>query len=308
MATNFPNGVSSYGVPLPSNIGIFSPFGSPLFVNGNNGSDGQDGKTPQTAFKTMGRAFTFVQSLGTIVLVGQIKEQLIAPLGVSSVTIIGGSTRPRYGNEGSFANPLLDYAAAWRPPTSPAAATPLITLRQQGWKFQNILFDAPADAACIMARRQEDAVYPDASSFQVIGCQFSDGLIGIQDLGGAYNYLVDSCIFRRLTRGIYSSGVADIAIPLMDTIQNCIFQDCTNGIQSDFTEALIQNNVFMNTTTATIDTSLTGAGARNFVINNYVSSVLANINPAGGFHGSATDIWRTFASATATAVVVSPPA
>lgn len=306
--TNFPNGATSFGAPLPG--GPFWPtFGQTvLYVNGNLGSDGQPGTSPDLAFKTMGRAFQFVQSGQTVIVEGQLTEQITAPLNVSDVTILGAGTRPRYGNESSFTNPLLDYAACWRPAATPLAATPNLTLRQQGWRFANILFDCPVDSSGVMMRRQEDATYPDASSASFYGCQFSDGAIGIEDVGGAYNVLTDGCLFRRLTGIAYKVTSTGIAVPLQNTIQNCVFQDNVNAIVGSFVEALIQNNILMNTTTQRINTiAIAAQGARNFVINNYVSSIAANINPAGGFTGSATDVWRTFANGTADPVVVSPP-
>lgn len=310
MATNFPNGLLSFGVPLPSDVAIYSPFGKPYFVNANSGSDGQAGTTPQTAFKTMARAFQFVQSLGSIGVIGQIKEELIAPLGVSSVTIFGASTRPRYGNESSFAAPLTDYGATWRPPAAPTAVTPLLTLRQQGWRFVNMLFDCPVDAAAVKLRRQEDAVYPDPSSASFINCQFSDGQNAIEDVGGSYNIYIGGCSFRRITsRAIYSSSQA-IALPLDWVIENNIFEDCDGGITAPLSNGLIQNNVFLDGATYHYANSkiVTTGGVRNMVINNYTYNVTANINPAGGYTGVASDIWRTFASAAAAAIVVSPPA
>jgi hypothetical protein len=43
------------------------------------------------------------------------------------------------------------------------------------------------------------------------------------------------------------------------------------------------------------------------VINNYVPNVAADIDPAHGYTGSATDVWRTFATDQADPVITSPP-
>lgn len=53
--TNFPNGLTSFGVPVMGNI----PFGKDSvawFVDPANGSDGNDGKSPTSAFQTLYRA------------------------------------------------------------------------------------------------------------------------------------------------------------------------------------------------------------------------------------------------------------
>lgn len=53
--TNYPNGVTSFGVPvLPSNL--FGKDSVAWFVDPVNGADGNDGKTPTSAFSTLYRA------------------------------------------------------------------------------------------------------------------------------------------------------------------------------------------------------------------------------------------------------------
>lgn len=53
--TNFPNGITSFGIPVLGNV----PFGKDSvawFVDPANGSDGNDGKSPTSAFSTLYRA------------------------------------------------------------------------------------------------------------------------------------------------------------------------------------------------------------------------------------------------------------
>lgn len=55
--TNFPDGVSSFGIPLLGGSGI--PFtGNYFFVKPHTGSDAQNGMSPTTAFKTLAFALT----------------------------------------------------------------------------------------------------------------------------------------------------------------------------------------------------------------------------------------------------------
>src|SRR6266404_2635585 len=91
--------------------------GKTWFVNANGG--GGDGTTWDQAFGRMADAFAQLSSNDTIFLLGQVREELVAPLGVSNVRIIGAGTRPRYGNESSFLTPANDAASAWRPPVVP---------------------------------------------------------------------------------------------------------------------------------------------------------------------------------------------
>ena len=54
--TNFPNGISSFGVPMIGN-GVPATFGDVFFVDYRNGADGNTGKSPDRALKTLSRAY-----------------------------------------------------------------------------------------------------------------------------------------------------------------------------------------------------------------------------------------------------------
>lgn len=57
--TNFPNGVTSFGVPITGSGSRFSnPWSTIYFVDGDNGSDGNVGTSPTSAFKTIQQAVT----------------------------------------------------------------------------------------------------------------------------------------------------------------------------------------------------------------------------------------------------------
>jgi len=71
MITNFPNGVSSFGVPtvgtLPVVLGA-SGIGKIYFVDATNGSDGNTGLSPAQALRTVAQAYSFAASGDTIAL------------------------------------------------------------------------------------------------------------------------------------------------------------------------------------------------------------------------------------------------
>ena len=108
------------------------------------GDDNNDGTSAETPFRTMAKAFTMIKSGDVIFVHGKITEQIIAPLGVFDVTIIGVGNRTRHDN------------AHWAP-LATATATPNLVLREQGWAIYNILWDAPDAAAAIQIRRDESA-------------------------------------------------------------------------------------------------------------------------------------------------------
>jgi len=56
--TNFPNGVTSFGIPILGSARFSNPWSTHYFVDGDDGSDGHNGKSPQTAFATIQKAVT----------------------------------------------------------------------------------------------------------------------------------------------------------------------------------------------------------------------------------------------------------
>jgi hypothetical protein len=60
--TNFPNGVSSFGIPMLGGGGIPSTNGRYIFVDADNGVDGNDGASWETAVKTINFAYSLATS------------------------------------------------------------------------------------------------------------------------------------------------------------------------------------------------------------------------------------------------------
>ena len=58
--TNFPNGVSSFGVPIIGGIGGIPLTGTWYFVDPLNGSDGNDGLAPSSALQTLYQAHNYM--------------------------------------------------------------------------------------------------------------------------------------------------------------------------------------------------------------------------------------------------------
>src|SRR3990167_3337583 len=61
------------------------------FVDTVNGSDSNDGKSWSNAFATMDAAFDAVADHGRIYVIGDVREELLTPLGVQGVAIIGAT-------------------------------------------------------------------------------------------------------------------------------------------------------------------------------------------------------------------------
>jgi hypothetical protein len=67
--TNFPNGVSSFGIPLMGGGGIPATFGDVWFVDPTNGSDNNTGKSADRAVASIGKAHTLAATNNNDVIV-----------------------------------------------------------------------------------------------------------------------------------------------------------------------------------------------------------------------------------------------
>lgn len=262
-------------------------FARNLYVNGWDGSDSNDGLSWEKSFATMAKAFSVVTDGATIYLAGRVQEQITAPQDVFDVKIIGTHNRPRHGTADGVQQ---GYPAQWNPLVT-GTATPNLTLREQGWTIENILFDAPDAAACVKLSRTELAAAMDASHATFRNCRFVGGGTGIEDAGGHFNVLVENCIFQSLTNGITCSSTS-IAVPLQWQILNNEFNQNTNDIISSYNFSTIRKNIF-HSAEPVINTVYNSAqGSYNAVVENYINDAVADYK--GTVTGSATDIWVNY--------------
>lgn len=292
--TNFPNGLTSMGVPLPS-APLYPANGrTHYFIRASlgydqpRGNDGNDGKSWDAPLLTMARAFQLVKSGDVIHFTGNIREQVTTPAGVFDVTIVGEGTNPRnadaHTNDGGF------YAATWKGPAVPAAATPLVKVLQQGWQFSNILFNPPADAAAIQLYRDAGAgdLERDASHAIVEGCRFTGGQDGIQNIECAFVIVRGNLFTLHTGSAIKSSAGAGVALPYESRIYDNWFMDNANHIIYAANYGFIQRNYLGKFTTKGIDLSA-GAGQYNVIYNNYLSGTYSIV---GGYKkANANDDW-----------------
>lgn len=275
MPTNFPSGVSSYGVPvLGDNI-----FGNVWWVDGNLGSTFGPGDSRDQPYSTLAAALALADSGDTIYVKGNITENIVAPAGLFNIKIIGVSDPPRHGDVHTGNNGY--FASTWR---SPVATEPLIKLRQQGWTISNFLLDCPASDASVEFLRDAAAgdSERDSSHARILNCRFASGLTGILIIGteNVFDVEVAYCTFNDLTNAI----IGDTAWRWH--IHHNMFVANTNHIDSGFTQSVIHDNDFGKFTTKSID--LRG-GADNVVRTNSLMGTYSNV---GGYWASgATDNW-----------------
>lgn len=274
--TNFPDGITSFGVPVVGGgSGPFKPFATYYFVDADNytqsASDGNTGLSPEEPLLTMGRAFELIASGDVISFIGNVREQITAPLGVFDVTIIGCGNSPRHAD--AFDGVSGYTAATWRPEATPVADTPLLTIQSQGWRLMNFLMTTGVTGQPLVkiARNSEsgdDEI--DGGHFSCSGMRFDGAPIGIQvattGFIGVFNSYFRGCTTAAI--GVTSGGPGTNGFWYIDG--NRFFDNGTH-ILAPLVQSTISNNEFG---TCTMGVDLTGGnnncvGPGNLLFGNY---------------------------------------
>ncbi|MCR4341813.1 MAG: hypothetical protein NUW01_18210 [Gemmatimonadaceae bacterium] len=279
------------------------PTIEPIYVDTTSSAagTGKPGTNPANPHSTMSSAFDEVETGGIIFVRGDIREQITSPLGVHGVKVIG-----LHGG-----NSRHDNGVRWREAAT-AGDAPLITVREQGWEFHNILFVPQATYAAIRLRRQEDATYPDGSHAIIEGCRFHGNVvtpagIGVEDYGGHFNVRIENNTFLGLVDGYLVSNQG-ISMPTYTQFLNNVLVSNTNHFRGAQTAAVIQGNRFLNLGATTyINTEYGNVGLDNMVIFNWFPDLGTDIKEDSGYLGNATDTWANYSTGTAALIVESPP-
>jgi hypothetical protein len=285
------NSLTIGGVPIRPNTGPQAD----LYVDTVNGRTGYDGSSWSYPLATMAAALEAVQTGGVIYFRGDVREELVGSNLKFDVTIIGAGSKHHADLPAAGYHP---GASVWRPPASPTAATPLLKVRGRGWKFINILFDCPVDSAAVYLERNalEGTAEYDAGHASFYGCDFRNGLYGIQDVGGCFNVRVEDCDFETLDATTSAAGIRNtstaVAAPRRWVIVNNRFQmdSSTEGnerhIVSPLNGSTIKGNVFGTVKGTGKYIDLTG-GASNAVVDN----ALGGVYDTGDYVGATGDLW-----------------
>jgi hypothetical protein len=284
-------------------------YGRTWWIDTNVGNDNTGDGTVARPWDTMGKAFDRITagdivSGDTIKFRGNINEVLTVPLGAADITIEGCGNRPRHADTHPLNGELS--AATWK--IGALGNTPLLTLRNPGWRLKNILFAAHASNYALKLQRtgDEDATEEDPSHLEVIGCRFASGGGGINDVGGTFNIGLYGNHFQALTTacilGVGNIGVGQLAWEIIGNH----FNNFTNGVKIAAHECIIRDNYFTDGgtpgTTFVLNTS-NGGGRDNFVVHNVFQGTTANFNTPD-IVGNATDVWAMNISIDSTAAGV----
>jgi hypothetical protein len=270
-----------------------------------------DGNGPRNSFTTMTAIFNNLRSRDVIVLGGVLREQVVAPLNVYDVQIIGAANRPRQATSGGVAT---GGGACWLPPTSPTATTPLLEIRAAGWSIDNIEMTPHNASAAVRLTRSASVDTTDASHFTMTNCLIGANggttSIGIEDNGGCSRVLIDSCRFEGLAGTAILGLNTAAAVPLGWIVQNNLFLRNTNAIAMSSSQGLFLNNVInqaANDANNKINlVSVAGQGDLNRVLFNVFSDAAANVTIAKGYKPGTTDVWRNYVTDAASQVVTVP--
>lgn len=273
--------------------------GKTWYVNATDGSDGDNGRTWTSAFGTMAKAFSVLASGDTIYFAGKVREQLTTPVNVFDVSVIGAGNRPHHADSTPTGG---QYATAtWTTPASGATTAPLVKVLQQGWRFENILFQGPTDHACINLFRDAGAgdAERDASHAVIRGCRFAGGQDGVY-ITEVADVLIEDNLFGSGSSGLTGFAIKGIAgagqaNPLFGIVRGNHFAGNANHFYVTCSNWKIYDNSFDDggTPNTTVVCSTVGSGVgggNNFVYRNYFQTTTANFN-SPDVDGYSTDVW-----------------
>jgi len=269
------------------------------------------GYGPRGSFATFTELAPNLRSRDLIILGGVLREQAVTPQDVFDVTIIGAANRPRQSTDGGVPT---GGGASWLSPTTPVATTPLLKIREQGWKIANIQFAPVATSACVRLSRAEIASDMDGSHAEFIGCYFVGGGangIGIEDVGGCSFVLIDDCRFQQLGDTALKGISTGIDVPQGWIIKNSQFRANLNDIKMSLNFALINKNTFFTagsgaTNKVISTTAVSVQGGNNQILLNHFNNTEVQIAPGSGFTGAATDVWMNYVTDQAALAIGQP--
>ena len=126
MTTNYPNGLSSFGMPLTGG-GLPATSGKYIFVDATNGVDGTDGSSWEQAVKTVAQAYSMARTNkdDVIVLSTYAQHELTAMLDVSK-------SRVHFTSQDVYGRFYGQRAKIYLPVLTTALATNVFTVKNTG--------------------------------------------------------------------------------------------------------------------------------------------------------------------------------
>lgn len=258
-----------------------------------------DGNGPRgsATFGTMADAFANLRSRDVIILGGVLREQVVAPLDIYDVSIIGAANLPRQATSGGVPT---GGGACWLAPTSPVAATPLLELRAQGWSLSNIEMTPVNASAAVRLTRSAvvDTIDAGHAIFENMFFGGNGGTTqnGIEDNGGCRSVQVLNCRFEGLGNTALLSLNTAAAVPQDWLVLQSYFRGNLNDIKMSLNFSKILWNSFLTAgsgaTNKVVQTNFIAVqGNNNHVNHNGFTNTAAQIANASGYNGGNADMW-----------------
>lgn len=305
--TNFPNGITSFGVPVLGSVGGLPMTGTYFFVNPAVGSDAYDGLSPQTPFSTLTAAYNaaVAGNNDVIVLIGDGSTTGTARL-TSTLTWAKNATHLI----GVTAPTMISQRARISTTTTQATnINPLMTISASGCIFANFsLFQGVGQAS---TDEKLMDITGDRNYFYNVQFGGMGAANGAARAGSYCVYLndgdentFDTCTFGldTISRSAANASVKFAGQSQRNVFQNCLFPMYATATSPWFIDAnsvgsidrfqLFKGCTFLNTGTSTL------AGVVSFNASQGGKIVFDNCTVTGAA------VWT--ASATATVIVSGP--
>jgi hypothetical protein len=274
--TNFPNGITSFGIPVIPGMEVGKVWGDAYFVDTATGADSNDGKSPGSPLKTIQRAINLTaDAKGDRVFVrnGAYAETLTISTSHDGIMIVGESVAGVVVTGATDATDTLTIAGAnctiasmSFAPFDTGSDISLIKVTGNGARIQNCNFSS--------GEYQIETV--GANNTIVVGCNF---VTPVDVTDGACITLTDSNDCKVLGCGFYIDSNTDGIIH--HDADNLEVGWC-NGVGDDDTGASAGSFVLINGSDATSELSVHDCNVTLF------AAVITEVGAAVAAHGLGT--------------------
>jgi hypothetical protein len=270
--TNFPNGITSFGVPvIPGNAGVVA-YRDVYFVDGTNGSDAYDGLSLSEAKATVQAALNLVQDEDTIIVMrGSYDEALTTGQLIATANMTAG--RGRYVNLIGATPTKWAYDSPQLYNVSGSTAT--LRMRSPGWRVSGFRLVGDSGSPLMVQLNLNQAGSTADTDWSpgttIDNCVFYGAVgncNGIDFVGAPPNCRILDNIFELFPSTGYAilSSSSGIAQGNREVIMGNIFQDNTYSLDLNprgFWASFIINNYFMAGKTNTLTVGFDNTGGNS---------------------------------------------
>lgn len=273
--TNFPNGVSSFGIPVLSPGGDLPLSGQYFFVSSSTGADGNPGSWDLPKQTISGALGSCVANRGDVIaLMPGFTKSITAAAGVA--LNVAGVTLVGLGNGSDRATITF---------TTATAAT--MTVTSANISVRNVLFDLTGFDAIVAP------ISPTAADFSLIGCDITTGnatnqaALAILTTTAANRLTVAGCTFHGTSDAGTAAAIRIVGGTGHQIINNVFIGAYTTSLgaidnaTTACTEAVVSGNLINNLTASSAKAMVFVATSTGMIANNRMQ-ILTGTAPITG--------------------------